>query len=300
MGAVVAGGYGHEMFDLATAAVEGALGAGATYADARGVLSTTEYLHARNGELDGLRRSESVGVGVRALIGSSWGFFATCELGGPAARRAGEEAAAIARASAIVPGPPLELADVPVTDDHWESGWAEHPASVSLAEKGDLLVGATATMAGVTGVSLAEASMTSWETEKWFVSSQGHRISQHLVECGSAMSATAPGEQETQRRSWGGIGGRFGTRGYELVREADLGGNAQRVAEEAVALLTAPPVPRGSPTSSSAPSSWGCRSTSRWATPSSSTASSAGRRRSRAPPSSTWPSWAASATARSS
>ncbi len=37
------------MFDLATAAVEGALAAGATYADARGVVSATEYLHARNG-----------------------------------------------------------------------------------------------------------------------------------------------------------------------------------------------------------------------------------------------------------
>jgi TldD protein len=233
------------MFDQATAAVEGALAAGATYADARGVLSATEYLHARNGELDGLRRSESAGVGVRALVGSSWGFFATCELDGPAARRAGEEAAAIARASALVPGPPLELADVPVAEDHWESAWAEHPASVSLAEKGDLLVGATATMAGVEGVSLAEASMTSWETEKWFVSSQGHRIAQHLVECGTAMSATAPGGQETQRRSWGGIGGRFGTRGYELVREADLDGNALRVAEEAVALLGAPLCPEG-------------------------------------------------------
>ena len=233
------------MFDLATAAVEGALAAGAAYADARGVLSATEYLHARNGELDGLRRSESAGVGVRALVGSSWGFFATCDLDGPAARRAGEEAAAIARASALVPGPPLELADVPVTEDHWESGWAEHPASVSLAEKGDLLVGASATMAGVDGVSLAEAAMTSWETEKWFVSSQGHRISQHLVECGTAMSATAPGERETQRRSWGGIGGRYGTRGYELVREADLGGNAPRIAAEAVALLAAPPCPAG-------------------------------------------------------
>ncbi|HEX2192902.1 MAG TPA: TldD/PmbA family protein [Acidimicrobiales bacterium] len=233
------------MFDLATAAVEGALAAGATYADARGVLSASQYLHARNGELDALRGSESAGVGVRALVGSSWGFFATCELAGAAVRAAGEDAAAIARASGAVPGPPLELADVPVTEDHWESGWAEHPGSVSLAEKGDVLVTATATMAGVAGVSVGEASMTSWETEKWFASSQGHRISQHLVECGTAMSATAPGERETQRRSWGGIGGRFGTRGYELVREADLAGNALRVAEEAVALLSAPACPEG-------------------------------------------------------
>ncbi len=156
-----------------------------------------------------------------------------------------EEATAIARASALVPGPPLELADVPVAEDHWESRWSEHPASVSLAEKGDLLVGATATMAGVAGISLAEASTISWETEKWFASSQGHRISQHLVECGTSMEATAVGVSETQRRSYGGIGGIWGTRGYEMVRESDLAGNAQRVGEEAVALLSADECPSG-------------------------------------------------------
>jgi len=95
-------------------------------------------------------------------------------------------------------------------------------------------------MANVEGISVADAMIVSWDTEKWFVSSQGHRISQHVVECGTAMSATAVGEFETQRRSFGGVGGQFGTRGYELVREADLAGNALRIAEEAVELLRAP------------------------------------------------------------
>ncbi|HEV3401806.1 MAG TPA: TldD/PmbA family protein [Acidimicrobiales bacterium] len=233
------------MFDAATAAVEGALAAGARYADARAVVGAAEGLQARNGVLEGLQQSESSGVGVRALIGSSWGFFATSDLGDAALRRAGEEAAAVARASGRVPGRPLELADVPAVADHWESGWQEHPADVPLAEKADLLMGATATMASVDGVSVGEATLSFWDTRKWFVSSQGHRISQHIVESGSTMSATAVGEHETQRRSWGGIGGRNGTRGYELVRATDLAGNAPRVAEEAVALLSAPHCPAG-------------------------------------------------------
>ena len=53
------------------------------------------------------------------------------------------------------------------------------------------------------------------------------------------MSATAVGEGETQRRSYPGIRGQYGTRGWELVRELDLPGNAPRIAEEARALLTA-------------------------------------------------------------
>src|SRR5688572_2998060 len=115
------------MFELADAAVEGALAAGARYADARVMLMRTEGMSARNGVVEGLRQNETAGVGVRALIGSSWGFFATPNLDAASARRAGEQAAAIATASAMVSGPALELAGSPVTQTNWDSTWAEHP-----------------------------------------------------------------------------------------------------------------------------------------------------------------------------
>ena len=57
------------------------------------------------------------------------------------------------------------------------------------------------------------------------------------------MNATAVGEGETQRRSYPGIRGQYGTRGWELVRALDLPGNAARIGEEARALLTAPECP---------------------------------------------------------
>src|SRR5688500_3029229 len=126
------------MFDPAVAAVEGALAAGAQYADARVVVSRRQSLEALNETIESLEQSESAGVGVRALVGSSWGFFATAEP--EDARRAGEAAAAIARASASVPGPPLTLADVPVRQDSYETPHDEDPFAVSLAEKADLLV----------------------------------------------------------------------------------------------------------------------------------------------------------------
>ncbi|MDQ3896629.1 MAG: TldD/PmbA family protein, partial [Actinomycetota bacterium] len=169
------------MFELAEAAVEGALAAGAGYADARAMVIVTEGLSARDGVLERMSRNESAGVGVRALIGSSWGFFATPDPDGRRARRAGEEAAAIAEASALVAGPPMALADVGVAQAHWDSPCDEHPFSVPLSERGDLLVEATATMKGVHGVGVASAYTHAWDTHKWFVSSQGHRISQHLV-----------------------------------------------------------------------------------------------------------------------
>ena len=70
-------GYGARVFDVATAAVEGALAAGARYADARVMTTKTEGMRAQNQVVESLRQDESAGVGVRALIGSSWGFFAT-------------------------------------------------------------------------------------------------------------------------------------------------------------------------------------------------------------------------------
>src|SRR3954451_23741211 len=238
------------MSAVAAAAVEGALAAGARYADARVMVMRTEGMSVRNAVVEGLRQSETAGVGVRALIGSSWGFYATPGLSTAAARAAGEEATAIARASTKVPGPPIDLAGSPAppASTHWDSTWVEHPIDdVGLSEKADLLVDVTKTI-NQAGVALAEASYAIWDTEKWLVPSEGHRISQHLVECGAAMDATAIGDGETQRRSYPGIRGQYGTSGWELVRRIDLPGNAERIAEEAQQLLTAPACPAGETT----------------------------------------------------
>ena len=230
------------MHDIATAAVEAALNAGARYADARVIETRTEAMAARNGVVETLDREERAGVGVRALIGSSWGFFAVPDVGSAAARRAGEQAAAVARASTRVPGRDLELAPEAPSIGSWSSECLEDPWSATLAEKGDQLEGVTRTMLAH-GADIAEASHRIWDTSKWLVSSEGTRVDQHIVETGAAMSATAVGEGETQRRSYPGIRGQYGTRGWELVREIDLAGNAARIAEEARALLTADACP---------------------------------------------------------
>jgi TldD protein len=226
------------MDDVATAAVEAALAAGAGYADARVMEIRTESMDARNGVVESLDREDRAGVGVRALVGSSWGFFAVPDVGSGAARRAGERATAVARASALVPGKDIRLTPQAPVTGHWESDCREDPWSVGLAEKGDLLESLTRTMLEH-GADLAEASHNIWDTRKWFVSSDGTKVDQRIVECGAGISATVIGENETQRRSYPGIRGQFGTRGWELVRELDLPGNAPRIAEEARMLLSA-------------------------------------------------------------
>jgi TldD protein len=232
-------------YDLASAAVEAALAAGATYADARVVRRRSERIAARNGELETVATDEDLGLGVRALIGSSWGFAATSDLTDAAAARAGAEATATAKASALVPGSDLQLADVEVRQDTYETPHAEDPFTVPLGEKVDLVTGVTRAMLEVEGVAVTTAQLMFWDTEKWFVSSQGHRIAQHLVESGCGMDATAIGEHETQRRSYPQSFGHVETGGYEVIRRFDLPAHATSTAEETVQLLSADDCPSG-------------------------------------------------------
>ncbi|WP_433613642.1 TldD/PmbA family protein [Dactylosporangium sp. CA-139114] len=234
-------------FDVATAAVEAALAAGARYADARVMHRRSESMTARNGEIEELSQDEDAGVGVRALVGSSWGFFAIPDLGSAAAKRAGERATAIARASATVPGPAVDLVGVEARVDSWASACEVDPLGVALSVKGDLLTAATAE-SHKAGADIAEGLYQIWDTRKWFVSSQGHRIDQHIRESGAGISATVVGEGETQRRSYPSYRGQYGTRGWEIVDELDLTAHAARIADEARALLTAPQCPAGETT----------------------------------------------------
>ncbi len=234
-------------FDAATAAVEAALAAGARYADARVMHRRYESMSARNGEVEALDQDEDAGIGVRALVGSGWGFYAVPDLSDAAARGAGTAAATIAAASAQVPGPGIDLVPAAARTGSWASRCEIDPLSVSLSDKGDLLVSATAAMRDH-GADHAEGLYQIWDTRKWFVSSEGHRIDQHIRESGGGISATAIGDGETQRRSYPSYRGDYGTRGWELVAGLDLVAHAPRIADEARALLTAPRCPTGTTT----------------------------------------------------
>jgi TldD protein len=230
------------MYDLAQAATEAALAAGARFADARVVVSREERLRAQDGVLEDLLQSESAGLGVRALIGAGWGFASTPTLEPSAVRAAGVRAAEAARAAASVPGPAAELLAEPPVVAEWESSFAEDPLAVPLDERAALLISATEAMRGA-GADIATAAMAGWDVESWLVSSEGTRVRQRVRKCGGGMNATAVGERETQRRSHPSAFGHYGTVGYELLRSFDLPGNAERLASEARALLTAPECP---------------------------------------------------------
>jgi predicted Zn-dependent protease len=132
--------------------------------------------------VESVDHGDAIGIGVRALIGSSWGFYATADLTISSASSAGRAAAEIACASTLVAGPPMELAHVEKTEASYETPFTEDPFGVSLGDKVELLLAATSVAMSVKGVALASANLSFWDTNKWFASSQGSRIHQHLVE----------------------------------------------------------------------------------------------------------------------
>ncbi len=161
------------------------------------------------------------------------------------AERIGREAVAVARASAGARREPITLDDTPPSHGTYRTPITEDPFAVPLGEKLRILLDADAAMARVSGVTVREGSMQWSRERKQFVSSEGARLEQEIVEVGAGIEATAVNESELQVRSYPQAGGQVATRGFEAIRALDLAGHGQQIAEEAVALLDAPQCPAG-------------------------------------------------------
>lgn len=232
------------MQELAHHALNRAQVLGAGYADVRFVRRHVETITVRDGHLAGLSIDESAGFGVRVLYDGSWGFASSATVSQAEVERVTELAVAIAKASRKVQRTPVQLGQPVTTRGTYRTPLVEDPFAVSLEEKIALLMAADAELRAVKGIRSSEASLGCQKELKTFASTEGAYIEQELVETGCGIVATAVGDHDVQRRSYPNSFGRHqATRGFELVREVDLVGNARRIAAEAVALLTAPACP---------------------------------------------------------
>ena len=111
-----------------------------------------------------------------------------------------------------------------------------------LEDKLAVLEAADAAMQGDPRIALTTAHFDAFRQDKLFCSTEGALCEQRIVECGGGISATAASDGETQVRSYpGSHREHVAQAGYENFTSLDLAENAPRVAEEALALLSAPP-----------------------------------------------------------
>jgi TldD protein len=215
----------------------------ADYADARHVLSRTERISTRNGAVARFEQGEDEGVGVRVRVHGAWGFAAARGADRTAVEAALRRALDVARAQprAAV----AALCDESPTSGFWEGGTGDtDPFTVSTEEKLALLTAANQAMRGDPRIALTQAGFFAHREERTFASTAGSRCRQRFVECGGGITATAADGAETQVRSYpASFRGHVAQAGYEHFAGLDLVGHAPRVADEAVALLSAPACP---------------------------------------------------------
>ena len=219
---------------------------GVVYADARYLERETENITVRNEEVAGLARAETRGYGIRVLYRGSWGFAASGVLSPDGIRDTAQRALEIAKASHLTQKKPVVLDDTPPQRGTYRSPWEEDPLAVPLDEKLELLFSAVRILREDKRIVKAEGSMRLFRTRKLFLSSEGAEIEQVMVESGAGIEATAAEGREVQRRSFPtSFGGDYAARGYEFIRSLGLVENAERIREEAIALLSAAPCPSG-------------------------------------------------------
>jgi TldD protein len=234
------------MRDLAARALNTAEQRGATYADIRLVSRDTQSVAVKNGQVEALQQDQSHGFGVRVIVDGAWGFASSSRIEPEEVDRVVTQAVAVARASAITKIRDVEIGGPICIQGSYQTPVAIHPFAVPLAEKIDLLLQADGEMRHVKGVKIARGFVACLDEHKVFASTEGSYITQEIIECGCGIVAAATNLQtgEVQVRSYPNSGARHHQcRGYEFITEQRLAGNAGRVGEEAVALLTADQCP---------------------------------------------------------
>lgn len=217
---------------------------GAQYADVRVVNNRSENISVKDGIVEGLNSSESQGVGVRALVNGTWGFASTRSLTNDEIDRITTQAVDIAHASGLVSGEKVDLGPNVTSQGTYQTPVEIDPFSVALEDKLAYLMKADAEMGKVQGLRIRQTNASMVKEHKLFANTEGAFTDQTIIETGGGIQATAVGGNEIQTRSYPNAFARQQvTGGWEAMLSWDLPGNAQRIASEAVALLTADPCP---------------------------------------------------------
>ena len=232
------------MKQIVQRAVARACSAGATYADARAIITRHQSVHTKNGAAEALTDSTDRGIGIRVIADGAWGFASTSATAPADVDAAADLAVRIAHASAALSSGHVEMAPQQPVQAEWSADCGTDPFAVPLEKKLALLLDADKLMRAVPGVDVATGALNLVREEKWFASSEGAEILQTRIQSGGFIEALAQGNGEVQRRSYpSSLDGDNANLGWEFIEQMDLPSNARRTGEEAVALLTADPCP---------------------------------------------------------
>jgi TldD protein len=241
-----------QLGELGAFAIERAKSAGASYADIRinryrsqnvSLRVQADRATGKPVEVPSVSDAGSFGFGIRVLSDGAWGFSASHDVTREAVARAAGEAVEIAKANSSLRLQPIKLAGTPSYRDTYRTKIVTDPFSVPIEQKLELLRAVAALSHKVAGVFSVMGSIGARLEDRFFVSSEGSVIEQHVYQISPELTATAvEAGRRVKSRTYRP---HAVCAGYEAVERARLLDHARRIGEEAVAHLKAPSVSPG-------------------------------------------------------
>ncbi|MEO7361234.1 MAG: TldD/PmbA family protein [Gemmatimonadaceae bacterium] len=237
--------------ELAMLAIDAAKAAGASYADARISRNNVRNISTREMRVLGLGDNETFGIGIRVLVGGSWGFAATSELTRDEVARTAKVAVAQARANRVAQRKPVTLAPVTATPNGtWRSNVRIDPFDVPIEEQVALLLQANEAALkvlkpGGQGTGFVNSGMFFLREEKSLATTDGTWVVQTVFRAQPSMTCQAVDTKTGDFQSRESTDIQPMGRGYEHVLDGKLVENAPRWAEEAKEKLKAKAVEVG-------------------------------------------------------
>lgn len=218
---------------------------GKVYADVRIVDRETQSIATKDGVVEALESSMSLGYGIRVLKDGAWGFAGSNDFSKKGVERTVKLALAIAESSGRHTVEKVKLAKQKPIVDSYKTSVKEDPFTVPLGEKLELLLAADKAQRVSRRIVISQTSFYARRQKQVFASTEGALIDQEIVWCGAGSEASAAEGGDFQNRSYPQINGQYATRGWEFVQEMGLVENAAKMGEQAVSLLSAKLCPSG-------------------------------------------------------
>jgi len=231
--------------DLTTIALNRAQLLGATYADVRILTAREQGVSVRNGVAQEVNTVSHAGFGVRVIIDGAWGFASSATLTPTEMETVTAQAVAIARASALFLRARVDLGPVEAHRDVYRTPYRINPFDVPVEDKLTLLLETDRRMRVGPDIKVTSGNLVAVHKHQFFASTEGADIEQEIIETGGSIMALAVKDGEVQRRSYPNVFRDQHTEGWEFIERLDFLGHAERVGNEAIALLSAEQCPSG-------------------------------------------------------
>lgn len=234
------------MKDLIETALNTFDGKNIQYGEIRILERESEEIVIKNGEIEVLNKREETGFGIRVFKNGGMGFSSSNILSKENVYKTVLEAISIAEASSKISDKKFIFSKEEVYKDKYKTEIKKDPFEVPLVDKISLLLKIDEILRKKTEIVLTNLILAFIKTKKYFASTEGSFIEQEIIESGGGYTAYAFKDGELQQRSYPSAhGGNYATMGWEFIESLNLLENAERIRDEAIALLSAKSSPEG-------------------------------------------------------